>query len=104
MPHGSGRPDLSQRPRREAPGMLTSFAILERELGSIEYQRHKLEGQLRRRPTPVEAKRMREQLLELEGRRKLVLKQLDDQHEEWGERPAPDGGASLRARSSTRQE
>ncbi len=29
-PRGSGHPDLSQRPRREAPGMLTGLAILER--------------------------------------------------------------------------
>lgn len=90
MPRGSGHPDLS-RPRREAPGILTAFAILERELGAIDYARHRLEGRLQQRPPVSEARKVREDLEALETRRRQTLLGLDDLHDEWdGRHPGPE--------------
>lgn len=80
MPRGSGRPDVSQRPRREAPGMLTGLAILERELGLNEYARHQLEGKLAQKLPAAEARRLKAELEELRTRRLQTLRLLDDLH------------------------
>ena len=76
--------------------MLTGFAILERELGSIDYQLHRLRLDARRGPPLTEGARA--QARDLERRRVLVLDRLDELHDQWAERPAPDAGARLRAR------
>jgi hypothetical protein len=85
-PRGSGHPDLSQRPRREAPGMLTGLAILERELGMNDYQRHRLRRRLAARLGKPEADRARAELAELEARREATLRLLDEMHEEYDQR------------------
>ena len=86
MPRGSGHPDLSQRPRREAPGMLTAIAILERELGMIEHSRHRLQRRLKHRLGKDEGEELRRQLLDLDKRRAATLDLLDEQHQEYEER------------------
>ncbi|HUR62459.1 MAG TPA: hypothetical protein VM286_08875 [Candidatus Thermoplasmatota archaeon] len=86
MPRGSGHPDLSQRPRREAPGMLTGLAILERELGLNEYARHQIQRRLRGKRPAAEARRLKAELQDLEERRVQTLRLLDDLHEQWDER------------------
>jgi 23S rRNA A2030 N6-methylase RlmJ len=85
-PRGSGHPDLSQRARREAPGMLTGLAILERELGMTEYEQHRLRRRLAQRLPVAEADGLRRQLAELEARRKRTLELLDELHEEYDQR------------------
>jgi hypothetical protein len=103
-PRGSGHPDLSQRPRREAPGMLTGLAILERELGMNDYARHKLRRRLAARPPPDEAARLRAELQELERRRARTLELLDDLHQEYDERVqrGPEGIQARASRTPTR--
>lgn len=86
MPRGSGHPDLSQRPRREAPGMLTGLAILERELGAIDYERHRLKRRLAGRLPKAEGDTLRRELKALEERRVTALGLLDDLHEAYDER------------------
>jgi len=83
MPRGSGHPDLSQRPRREAPGMLTGLAILERELGLVEYAIHRLRRRLARRLPTEEAEQARRELKELAARRSKTLQLLDELNEEY---------------------
>src|SRR5688500_2492924 len=85
-PRGSGHPDLSQRPRREAPGMLTGLAILERELGMNDYEQHRLRRRLAARLPAGEADQVRRQLAELEARRAKTLELLDEMHEEYDQR------------------
>lgn len=99
MPRGSGHPDLSQRPRREAPGMLTGLAILERELGMNDYERHRLGRRLAGRLPAGEADALRQALRELEARRKRTLELLDEMHEEYDSR-VQRGAGSIRARAS----
>jgi hypothetical protein len=91
MPRGSGHPDLSQRPRREAPGMLTGLAILERELGLNEYARHQLQRRLAGRLSAAETRRLKAELQQLETLRVQTLRLLDGLHEEWDERHAATG-------------
>ena len=86
MPRGSGHPDLSQRPRREAPGMLTGLAILERELGMNDYERHKLARKLEGRLTRAEATAAKREIEALEQRRKETLRLLDELHQDYDER------------------
>jgi len=86
MPQGSGHPDLSQRPRREAPGMLTGLAILERELGIIDYRQHRLRRRLAARLPKEEADRLRAELRALEKRRARTLDLLDEANEEYEDR------------------
>lgn len=86
MPRGSGHPDLSQRPRREAPGMLTGLAILERELGINDYRQHLLRRRLAARPPKAEADALRAELKTLQERRKATLRLLDDLHADYEER------------------
>ncbi|MFO1533185.1 MAG: hypothetical protein ABR562_05750 [Thermoplasmatota archaeon] len=83
MPRGSGHPDLSQRPRREAPGMLTGLAILERELGLVEYATHAARRRLAAKPPRPEAANLREELRDLAKRRMQTLSLLDDAYEEY---------------------
>src|SRR5688500_15971553 len=106
MPRGSGHPDLSQRPRREAPGMLTGLAILERELGAIEYARHRLERRLATRPTKAEGDALSAELKELDGRRATALRALEDLHADYDERLERDaeGIRARAARAPTRRE
>lgn len=86
MPQGSGHPDLSQRPRREAPGMLTGLAILERELGIIDYEQHRLRRRLAARLPKPEADQLRAELRALEKRRTRTLDLLDEANEEYEDR------------------
>jgi len=99
MPRGSGHPDLSQRPRREAPGMLTGLAILERELGIVDYAQHRLRRRLAGRLPKDEAARLRGELEDLKKRRATTLRLLDEATQEYDERVhrAADG---IRARAS----
>lgn len=103
MPRGSGHPDLSQRPRREAPGMLTGFAILERELGMAEYARIQAERRLRGKLPKEEAEALRREVRAMEERRDAAVRRLDELHEEDEERQATAaeraGGRALRLRS-----
>ena len=86
LPRGSGHPDLSQRPRREAPGMLTGFAILERELGAIDYERHRIKRRLAGRLPKAEGDALRTALKALGGRRTATLRLLDGMHADYDER------------------
>lgn len=107
MPRGSGHPDLSQRPRREAPGMLTGLAILERELGAIDYERHRLKRLLAGRLPKSQGDARRAELKALEQRRATTLRLLDDLHAEYAERVerATEGIRARAARSPhTRRE
>lgn len=99
MPRGSGHPDLSQRPRRESPGMLTGLAILERELGINDYTQHRLRRRLAMRPPKQEADKLRAELRELEKRRQATLRLLDDLTEDYEER-VPRSMEGQRARAS----
>ena len=85
-PRGSGHPDLSQRPRREAPGMLTGLAILERELGMNDYAQHRLRRRLAGRLPKAEAEAVRAELKALEKRREGTLRLLDELNEQYDER------------------
>lgn len=86
MPRGSGHPDLSQRPRRESPGMLTGLAILERELGLVEYSRHQVRRKLAAKPTMAAARTLRRELRGLAKRRVEILRRLDAEHAAYEER------------------
>jgi hypothetical protein len=99
MPRGSGHPDLSQRPRREAPGMLTGMAILERELGLVEYARHRAQRRLEGRLAPSDARALRQELAELDARRAATLRLLDDAYQEYDER-LQRGAAGIHARAA----
>ena len=99
MPRGSGHPDLSQRPRREAPGMLTGLAILERELGMNDYEQHRIRRRLAARLPPGEADAARRELKELESRRKRTLELLDELHEEYDQRVLR-GSEAVRTRAA----
>jgi len=99
MPRGSGHPDLSQRPRREAPGMLTGIAILERELGAIDYERHRLRRRLAARLPRSAGDPIRAELKALEARRLATLRLLDELHSEYDER-VERAGQGIRARAS----
>src|SRR5687768_9404115 len=99
MPQGSGHPDLSQRPRREAPGMLTGLAILERELGAIDYERHRTKRRLAGRLPKAEGDALRTALKALEGRRRTTLRLLEDLHGDYDER-LEQGAEGIRARAS----
>lgn len=100
MPHGSGQPDLSQRPRREAPGMLTGLAILERELGINDYQQHRIRRRLATRLPKREADELRAKLRDLEERRTRTLQLLDEANDAYEERLLKSIDA-MRARAST---
>ena len=100
MPRGSGHPDLSQRPRREAPGMLTGQAILERELGAIDYAQHRLRRRLAGRLPKGEADAARAELALLKQRRATTLRLLDEWQEEYEDRIVRSVEA-IRARASS---
>jgi hypothetical protein len=99
MPRGSGHPDLSQRPRREAPGLLTGLAILERELGISDYGLHQVRRRLAARPGRAERGLLEAQLAELERRHDRTLRLLEEMHAEYDERVAR-GVEAIRARAS----
>src|ERR1041384_855967 len=99
MPRGSGRPDRSQRPRREAPGLLTGLAILERELGINDYEQYELRRRLAARLPPGEIRAIRARLRELKMRHYQTLLMLDELHAEDAER-IERGIGGMRARAS----
>jgi hypothetical protein len=86
MPRGSGNPDVSQRPRREAPGMLTGLAILERELGLVEYARQQVARRLEARLPKAEADRLRAELAELDRRKAATLRLLEQRYAAYEDR------------------
>ena len=99
MPRGSGHPDLSQRPRREAPGLLTGLAILERELGAVDYERHRLRRRLAGRLPRAQADALRGDLRALEARRATALRLLDEMHADYEDR-VERAAEGIRARAS----
>jgi hypothetical protein len=99
VPRGSGHPDLSQRPRREAPGLLTGLAILERELGIIDYETHLVRRRLAGRPGIEERRELRARLRELDARHERTIRLLDDLHAQNEER-VERGVEAIRARAS----
>jgi hypothetical protein len=63
--------------------MLTGLAILERELGLVEYERHRLLLRMGGRIAKAEAEDLRRQLERLDERRKRTLELLDERHAEY---------------------
>jgi hypothetical protein len=63
--------------------MLTGLAILERELGIVDYERHRLKRLLAGKPPKAEASDLRARLKELDRRRATTLRLLDDAHEDY---------------------
>jgi hypothetical protein len=66
--------------------MLTGLAILERELGMNDYERHRLRRRLAGRLPKTEADALRKELDVLERRRASTLRLLDEMHEDYDER------------------
>lgn len=99
MPRGSGHRDPSQRPRREAPGLLTGMAILERELGINDYEQHELRRRLAARLPAQERKVLRARLRELRARHHQTLLLLDQMHADDAER-IERGIEGMRARAA----
>jgi hypothetical protein len=79
--------------------MLTGLAILERDLGAIDYQRHQMKRRLAGRLPKAEGDALRSQLKDLEERHATTLRLLDELHADYEERleQATDG---IRARAS----
>lgn len=83
--------------------MLTGLAILERELGIIDYEMHRRRRRLAGRLPKAEADALRAELKDLERRRKHTLGLLDEAHDEYEERVAKSVEAiRLRASQSPR--
>lgn len=87
-PRGSGLPDLSQRPRREAPGMLTALAILERDLGAASYDRHVAQLRLDAAHDAEGRRRLKAEIGALDARIAQIVERLAQEHETWQERQA----------------
>ena len=66
--------------------MLTGLAILERELGAIDYERHRLKRRLATRLPKAEGDAKRAELKVLDRRRLETLRLLDELHAEYDER------------------
>lgn len=66
--------------------MLTGLAILERELGIVDYERHRIKRRLAGKPPKAEGTRLRAELKELDRRRATTLRLLDEFYEEYDER------------------
>lgn len=66
--------------------MLTGLAILERELGIVDYERHRLKRRLAGKPPKAEASAMRAQLKDLDRRRATTLRLLDEAYDDYEER------------------
>ena len=79
--------------------MLTGLAILERELGINDYERHRIRRRLAGRPPKAEAAGLRVELKALERRRAEALRLLDGLHEDYDGRVAR-GVEAMRARAS----
>jgi hypothetical protein len=79
--------------------MLAGLAILERELGAIDYERHRLKRLLAGRLPKAEGDRHRAESKALEQRRVATLRLLDDLHAEYEER-VERGVEGIRARAS----
>ena len=79
--------------------MLTGLAILERELGIVDYERHRIKRRLAGRPPKAEASALRAQLKDLDERHARTLHLLDELYEDYEERVerATEG---IRARAS----
>lgn len=69
--------------------MLTGLAILERELGLVEYERHRLTRLLAGTPSRAQAGALRRELEQLRIRREKTLDLLDEKHEEYQDRVRP---------------
>ncbi len=79
--------------------MLTGLAILERELGINDYERHRIRRRLAGKPAKAEAAQLRAELKVLERRRAEALRLLDDLHADFDERVAR-GVEAVRARAA----
>jgi hypothetical protein len=79
--------------------MLTGLAILERELGAIDYERHRIKRRLAGRLAKAEGDPLRKQLKELEARRATTLRLLDEMHADYDDR-LEQAGEGIRARAS----
>jgi hypothetical protein len=79
--------------------MLTGLAILERELGLIDYEQHRLRRRLAGRLPNQEADAIRAELAVLEERRAATLRLLDEMHEE-DEARVERAAEAIRARAS----
>jgi len=71
--------------------MLTGLAILERELGLVEYARQQVTRRLAGRLGKAEADRLREELAELEHRKAVTLRLLEQRYEAYEERAGAEG-------------
>jgi hypothetical protein len=79
--------------------MLTGMAVLERELGLVEYARHRAQRRLEARLPRTEAVDVRKELAELDARRATTLRLLDDAYQEYDER-LQRGAAGIHARAA----
>jgi hypothetical protein len=79
--------------------MLTGLAILERELGALDYERHRLRRRLAARLPKAEGDALRAELRALERRRATTLQLLDDLHAEYDER-VERANEAIRARAA----
>jgi hypothetical protein len=79
--------------------MLTGLAILERELGILEYEAHRLRRRLAGRLPKAEGDVLRREFKALERRRAKTLDLLDELHEEYDER-VERAVAGIRARAA----
>lgn len=79
--------------------MLTGIAILERELGAIDYAEHRLRRLLAGRPPKADGARLRADIQALRRRRAETLQALDDLNEQYDGRVAR-GVEAVRARAS----
>jgi hypothetical protein len=87
--------------------MLTAFAILERELGAIDYERHRLRRRLAGRLAKSQGDALRSELAVLDRRRRETIELLDEMHAQDQERieRAVEGMRARAARSPyTRRE
>lgn len=79
--------------------MLTAFAILERELGAIDYESHRLRRRLAARLPKAEGDALRAERKALEDRRTTTLRLLDDLHADYEDR-VEKAAEGIRARAS----
>jgi hypothetical protein len=79
--------------------MLTGLAIVERELGLIDYESHRLRRRLAARLPRAEGDALRRQVRDLERRRADALRLLDELHDDYDERIEREG-QGMRARAA----
>ena len=71
--------------------MLTGLAILERELGKVEYELHLLRRRLEARLMRAEVEALRREADGLEQRKRQTLRLLEELNQEYQERDRDDG-------------